>query len=103
MSSPTEHEAVASEVGLTFSTFKPSKLRNSVRLLTVQCYVQFLVYITSPYVRTSLLVPVITAYVWSLDLIPMFVRLNQTLEGLFKVSLSSLTFALIQVRQAQHT
>lgn len=35
------------------------------------------------------------AYVWSLDLIPMFARLNQTLEGLFKIASSALSFATL--------
>ena len=37
------------------------------------------------------------AYVWSLDLIPLFARLNQTLDGLFRISLSALSFAIVQV------
>ena len=35
------------------------------------------------------------AYVWSLDLIPMFARLNQTIEGLFKIASSSLSYATL--------
>lgn len=35
------------------------------------------------------------AYVWSLELIPMFARLNQTLDGLFKISSSALSFATL--------
>ena len=37
----------------------------------------------------------ISAYVWSLDLIPMFARLNQTIEGLFKIAASSLSYATL--------
>ncbi len=43
-----------------------------------------------------LLLLLFLAYVWSLELIPLFARLNQTLEGLFKVASTSLSFALLR-------
>lgn len=55
-----QHEAVASEVGYTLTTFQPS-------------------------------------YVWSSDLIPLFSRLNQTLDGMLRVAISSLSFSLVQL------
>ena len=44
---------------------------------------------------TSLSLP--SAYVWSDELIPLFSELRQTLDGLVKLSMSSLAFNLMQV------
>jgi len=38
-----------------------------------------------------------SAYVWSDALIPEFSAMNQTLEGLFRIGITSLSFALVQV------
>ncbi len=41
--------------------------------------------------------PLPSGYVWSQEIIPLYHRLSQALDGLFRVALSSLSFALVQL------
>jgi hypothetical protein len=97
------HEAVASEVRLGISTFKPSEYPKGKSLSSFydmhtwynvhSCCMHNNMFILHPY----------AAYVWSLDLIPLFARLNQTLDGLFRITSSALSFAIVQVRSGSET
>ena len=81
----TEHEAAAAAVGYAITTYKPSmslSLSPSLRPLLS--------------LHTATLSPT-PAYVWSLELVPLFSELRQILDGLFKVTMSSLAFKLVEV------